>query len=158
MRTVRRAGRDPGGGGVAMGEIADMMADGTLCSECSGPVDEPLGCPTVCLECKLEHELRATDKDSRRRKADAEFSDAARLAHGCDLTLKRHTEQHYSLRGAVCGDSFQLNIYPGNQRLYSQDRKLGYVNMAAGPWGLFDVVNSVIDHIAKRERAKETGR
>lgn len=134
-----------------MGEIADMMIDGELCEQCGGFVDPPLGYPGECNECRAE---RGAQKHERYRNVDAEFPDACRLASGCELTLRRHTWQHYSLRGTVCGERFQLNLYPGNQRLYCQDKNLGYVKIEQVPWTLIGVVRAVVDHIAKRERAE----
>lgn len=40
-----------------MGEISEMMLDGTLCQSCGvclldGPGDEPCGFPTYCPDCE----------------------------------------------------------------------------------------------------------
>ena len=46
-----------------MGEIAEMMLDGTMCEQCGQFIsDEPVGYPMVCDECETENE----DDDDRR--------------------------------------------------------------------------------------------
>jgi len=37
-----------------MGDIADMMLDGTLCCVCGGYVGEGCDFPTMCKDCKKE--------------------------------------------------------------------------------------------------------
>ena len=50
-----------------MGEIAEMMLDGTLCAGCGaalvhGPEDEPCGYPDYCsARCRMEHEPAETE-------------------------------------------------------------------------------------------------
>jgi len=40
-----------------MGDIADMMLDGTLCQWCGEYLDDAKGWPTVCSGCQLEHDV-----------------------------------------------------------------------------------------------------
>ncbi len=134
-----------------MGEIADMMIGGELCSDCGAPLEKAFGHPMLCDDCGSDHSAYATAKEERRDLAAVGFAEAARLAHSAGLRLLRHTEQHYSLRGVVCGDRFQLNLYPGNRRLYSHEKTLGYIDMAGREWTLGSIVTLVIEHIAKRE-------
>lgn len=35
-----------------MGEIAEMMLDGTLCEQCGTFIGEPVGYPRLCEDCK----------------------------------------------------------------------------------------------------------
>ncbi len=43
-----------------MGEIADMMLDGTLCEECGGFIGDAVGYPRKCKACDIdEPKLRA---------------------------------------------------------------------------------------------------
>lgn len=47
-----------------MGEIADMMLDGTLCQECGVYIDQPgAGVPRSCSDCKRD----STPKKKRKR-------------------------------------------------------------------------------------------
>jgi hypothetical protein len=42
-----------------MGEIADMILDGTLCEQCGAPTSddmESVGCPQLCEDCQEEEE------------------------------------------------------------------------------------------------------
>ena len=54
-----------------MGEIADMMLDGTLCASCGvalgGPEDEPAGYPIFCASCK-PHFIDEPDKPASQGK------------------------------------------------------------------------------------------
>lgn len=50
-----------------MGEIADMMLDGTLCSSCGEFIDsEDLGFPQQCFYC--EKEEKASEKKAKEEK------------------------------------------------------------------------------------------
>jgi hypothetical protein len=37
-----------------MGEIADMMLDGTICEQCGEFIGEPVGYPRLCSSCAEE--------------------------------------------------------------------------------------------------------
>ena len=43
-------------GDVAMGEIAELICDGVLCSDCNCMMQEPTGFPQVCIECSPYNE------------------------------------------------------------------------------------------------------
>lgn len=48
-----------------MGEIADMMLDGTLCSQCGTFISmEPSGIPTLCPDCERETKEEAKKKQA----------------------------------------------------------------------------------------------
>lgn len=58
-----------------MGEIADMMLDGTLCMQCGAAVldenDEPLwecGYPRLCSDCERENAREVRSKKRRRHR------------------------------------------------------------------------------------------
>lgn len=40
-----------------MGEIADMLLDGTLCERCGTYLDEAVGFPTICAACQRDKRL-----------------------------------------------------------------------------------------------------
>jgi hypothetical protein len=49
-----------------MGEIADMMMDGTLCSECGAYVGSEYDCPTLCDDCRKEYKINS--KNNKKKK------------------------------------------------------------------------------------------
>ena len=38
-----------------MGQVADMMLDGTLCEQCGCFIGEPVGYPRLCEDCDTEY-------------------------------------------------------------------------------------------------------
>lgn len=77
-----------------------------------------------------------------RRTAAADFAATQRRAAALGLVLRRHSEAHYSLRHPL---GWQLNIYPGNRRIWSDKRHLPrapYVDVPAD-WTLDDVLDAV---------------
>lgn len=57
-----------------MGEIADMMLDGTMCEQCGewlgDPMSEPQGFPGLCPSCaSRDVEPRKTHKQKKKRAA-----------------------------------------------------------------------------------------
>ena len=54
-----------------MGEIADMMLDGTMCQGCGEWLGEPQGFPGYCSACAREIEPFEPSKKRRRRKRKA---------------------------------------------------------------------------------------
>jgi hypothetical protein len=47
-----------------MGEIADMMLDGTLCSECGAYVGRAYG-PTLCKDCLKERRINYKKREQK---------------------------------------------------------------------------------------------
>ncbi len=93
-------------------------------------------------------EQRAVSQFVRQEGRDraAESFDAARvIAARAGLELVRFTESHYGLKTP----RGQLNIYPGNQRLYGR-QPLPFVRTPT-PWALLDVVQGMIAALAKLE-------
>lgn len=45
-----------------MGEIAEMMLDGTLCEGCGEFIGEPVGHPRMCMSCSYDAE-RLTEEE-----------------------------------------------------------------------------------------------
>lgn len=87
---------------------------------------------------------RAKEGEKRRQSALQGYKEAAALANQVGWIFKCHSEIHYSLRKPQ-ENSWLLNIYPGNRRLY-YDR-----NKPRGPrlklkdnWKLVDVVLAAI--------------
>jgi len=62
-----------------MGDVADMMLDGTLCQECGVFVNEvPLGYPISCRGCKIDAKKLNTGKrkssnGAKKQHVDPEF-------------------------------------------------------------------------------------
>lgn len=46
-----------------MGEISEMMLDGTLCEECGVYIGEGLGFPELCEDCKSEDDSWSDDPE-----------------------------------------------------------------------------------------------
>lgn len=40
-----------------MGEIADLMLEGSMCQWCGACLDDAQGCPTVCGGCQQAHNV-----------------------------------------------------------------------------------------------------
>jgi hypothetical protein len=47
-----------------MGEIADMMLDGTLCEQCGEYIDEGDGFPRLCAACKADNPVKKKETPS----------------------------------------------------------------------------------------------
>lgn len=127
-----------------MGEVADMTIDGTLCSGCGGLVDgESPGYPRWCNDCGG----LSAEKADRRAGALEDFSEAAALAEGAGLNLRRCSEAHYQLRKP---GAWLLQVYPGNGRLYDNqpprqgERRPPFIRVSS-PWNLVDVMRAAIE-------------
>ena len=46
-----------------MGEIAEMMLDGTMCQQCGEYIGEPVGYPIYCENCESENQDDGEDND-----------------------------------------------------------------------------------------------
>ena len=69
-----------------MGEIADMMLDGTLCQECGGYLGTDNGYPTTCRSCSggggWDHSKKVACPDCGKRVKKVGLSQHRRDAHG----------------------------------------------------------------------------
>lgn len=87
---------------------------------------------------------RAKDGEQRRQEALKVYQAAAQLATQVGWLFNRHSEVHYSLRKPQ-GNSWILNIYPGNRRLYyDQNKPKGPYLKVKDNWNLLDVVQAAI--------------
>ena len=91
---------------------------------------------------KAMADIDKQDREVARAKAAIEFVTVRDFAKSAGLTLRAHTEAHYSLRG--CG--YILNIYPGNRRLYydRSHRKPPFLKLP-DEWSLLNVVQAAIE-------------
>ena len=55
-----------------MGEIADMMLDGTLCQGCGGYIGSDNGFPTWCSDCKKERKQYFKNRQIAKNKKERE--------------------------------------------------------------------------------------
>lgn len=94
----------------------------------------------------LEEEVRR-DRRENREQAEAGFPAARKLAAANGLSLRRYDDTLYQLRS---DRGWLLNVYPGNQRLYSpKDRTpeapiLWAIHERQAAWTLLDVVMAAI--------------
>lgn len=87
---------------------------------------------------------RAKEGEKRRQSALQNYREAANLANQVGWHLKCHSEVHYSLRKPQ-ENSWILNIYPGNRRLYyDQNKPRGPFLKLEEEWTLLDVVLAAI--------------
>ena len=94
--------------------------------------------------------------EARRVQADRDYLPAVLEARKAGLELARHSDVHYSLRSK----SWQLDIYPGNQRLFRAKAakakgkaRAPYLIMPADrPWRLPDVVEAAVRAIHPRQQ------
>lgn len=122
-----------------MGDVADMMLDGTIGEDDSSDF--------AALR-------RRRGVHSRMRRADAtrDFEQARQVAEENGLLLVRHSESHYQLSHVRKG--WLTNIYPGNRRLYGDPNRTGPFLHVHHDWTLLDVVRAAV----KVERGVEVGR
>lgn len=135
-----------------MGDIADMMVDGTLCQSCGVYIDSPNECgvPRMCNDCASEART-ATDtgtpaKAERTRIASIDYPEAQRRLAAIDLALIRHSDVHYSVRPAT--GKWIINLYPSKPRIYTSpsSRKAGapFIAMVAMRWNLLDIADALV--------------
>lgn len=87
---------------------------------------------------------RTKEGESRRQNALGSYQAAMSLAGQVGWIFNRHSEVHYSLRKPQ-GNSWILNIYPGNRRLYyDQNKPKGPYLKMNDNWTLVDVVQAAI--------------
>lgn len=87
---------------------------------------------------------RAKEGEQRRQEALKLYNAAAQLATQVGWILNCHSEVHYSLRKPQ-GNSWILNIYPGNRRLYyDQNKPRGPCLKVKDNWNLLDIVQAAI--------------
>ena len=127
-----------------MGDVADMMTDGTLCDRCGEVLDAPPGgYPQSCFDC--ERDLDGELQSHARSAASAAFPEASELALSYGLRLLRRTDTHYQLEPA--NKAWLQNIYPTNCRLYydrNRPQQPPYIRVPRGTWTLIDVVRATI--------------
>jgi len=130
-----------------MGDIADLIIEGHLCSECGCCIDEPGGgIPRVCGDCLDDAASLKAEKAQSRATATATFQHCLRKARAAGLRLVRHNDAHYQIFGP--GErGWLINIYPGNHRLYSDPKRPKAPRLARRmplDWVLEDVVTAAI--------------
>lgn len=79
--------------------------------------------------------------EKHRQKAAQQFLKAQELAALKGLTLKKCTPIHYALKGK----DWTVSIYPGNQKIYQPATPRIKTSSLPSPWGLFDVIEAVIE-------------
>ncbi len=124
-----------------MGEIAELMISGTLCEGCGDFIDAGNGYPRLCDDC--EGGAVSSSKWSRIEDAKRGFNEAATLAAQHGMTLTRHDGgKQYNLRTP----EWLIQLYPGNQRIYSPKKKRGpMLDFVGRHWNLTAVVWAAID-------------
>lgn len=123
-----------------MGEIAEAMINGTLCEGCGKFIGVGSGYPRRCDGCIGE--AVSSSKWSRIEDAKRDFKEAATLAAQHGMTLTRHNDgQQYNLRTS----EWLLQLYPGNQRIYSPKKRGPFIDFVGKVWNLMAVVQAVID-------------
>jgi len=91
---------------------------------------------------KLLQQDRIQEGAERRAVSNNEFGAASQLATQSGMTLVRHSEVHYQLRGQA---GWLLNIYPGNRRLYHDRNRPKPPYLKVDPnWTLIDIVRTAI--------------
>ena len=83
---------------------------------------------------------RALDGEDNREKATREFAEACKMATPLGLCLIQKSPQHYQIMPT--NRRWLLNLYPGNQRVYTDPNKPErgpYLGLRI-PWGLVDVI------------------
>lgn len=88
-------------------------------------------------------EMRQKDGQRNRSVNTRAFNDARNLAAKHGMTLRQHTEAHYSLRTHEAA----WNLYPGNQRIYvdkAHRKTTAFLQINKHPWSLLDVVKAAI--------------
>lgn len=83
---------------------------------------------------------RALGGEDNREKAKREFIVAREMAERLDLCLIMKSPQHYQIMPIT--RRWLLNLYPGNQRVYTDPNKPErgpYLGLRS-PWGLVDVI------------------
>ena len=92
-------------------------------------------------------ELQQRKKELNRNQATADYDQAARLAKDHGLELRKISAVHYQLIRPK-PTYWILNIYPGNQRLYGDNKhRPPFVEIKAKPWNLNLLVSSVITQL-----------
>lgn len=129
-----------------MGEIADMMIDGSMCEGCGEYLGEGDGYSRRCSACGGGRRRSSQEKDADVAIAAEQYTDASRILKEAGAALLRHSEYHYSIRR----DGWILHVYPSNCRLYSPTASGGarapFIRIAT-PWTLIDVARAVAESI-----------
>jgi hypothetical protein len=93
---------------------------------------------------KILRAERAKEGEKRRQTALKDYNNAAALANQVGWQFTCHSEVHYSLRKPQ-ENSWILNVYPGNRRLYYDPNKpKGPFLRLKDDWSLTDVVLAAI--------------
>lgn len=96
-------------------------------------------------------QLVRAEKNENQGQSLAVFAEALLLAEQHDMVLTQHTDIHFSLTGQTKrGGTWRLNIYPSNQRLWSDTNYRGPFLMVTRPWTLLDVVQAAINQTEKK--------
>lgn len=92
--------------------------------------------------------VRAEKKDNMARSIN-KLKEAKKLANDNNFVLKQHSQIHYSLNFIQGGKvKWRLNIYPSNQRLYSDPNHRGPFIKVNRPWTLVDVVRAATEKLS----------
>ncbi len=78
-----------------MGEIAEMMLDGTMCQWCGEFIDDPMGFPTVCAGCQ-----QGEGVDQHGNKPEPAKRTMTCSENGCNRKFKTHDAylQHWRVK------------------------------------------------------------
>lgn len=118
------------------------------CKSCLEPDTEGnFYCDPSCMWEEYK-ERQQVEKAAYREAAAQVFDQARQLAHDVGLDLRKHTDSHYSLRGRQHGSSWVLNLYPGNQRLYSDPKHRGPFLKVPKPWTFSDVIRAAAQKLS----------
>lgn len=80
-----------------MGDIADMMLEGTLCAGCGEYLGaDDLGCPQYCAACASDNEDDGMGGDFRIMRRANQVSRQQRLEAADPTGWKQHTQYHWS--------------------------------------------------------------
>lgn len=122
-----------------MGDVADMMIDGTLCESCGVFLGAGDGFPRQCDSCRGEQLRERETKQHRIDRAGNQFDEARACASAAGLCLVRRGENHYQLSKH---GGWLLNLYPSNCRIYSDKNRdrAPFLDFAGVRWTLADVV------------------
>ncbi len=85
------------------------------------------------------------ERQRRRDEATNEIDNIQRRLADFSIVLRQCTTAHYQL---IYGD-WIYNLYPGNQRIYSDPKHRGPFLNVPKPWTLSEVADAVIAHAQK---------
>jgi hypothetical protein len=123
-----------------MGEIADMMLDGTMCQQCGQFMGDPLGAPTTCSDC--DPESNQDPKDST-VPVEPLFSLVRRVDTGEQIFMIHAAPDHPALVGMSFADCIRHFA-----KSYESEGVMGYAEAVVQIMaGLHEEMSSPSDEI-----------